>query len=118
MQISKPTPHSGLGAICRNDSGDVLGTATWKHAGSNNPVATKAFEMYMTMDFAAQCCFLDVIFESDNKKIIRVLNGKEEIPNIYVVNIIRGIQYRMVLFRQVYFKYVGRKGNVIAHKLA
>jgi len=84
----------GLGAVCRDENGEVLATATWCREGMKDPLAAEAFAMYTTMEFAAQCCFLDTIFESDNDKLIRVLNGKDRVPNLYSRNIIQGIQFR------------------------
>jgi len=83
-----------LGAVCRDENGEVLATATWCREGMKDPLAAEAFAMYTTMEFAAQCCFLDTIFESDNDKLIRVLNGKDRVPNLYSRNIIQGIQFR------------------------
>jgi len=60
--------------------------------GFNDPTTAEAYVLYLTLEFPAQCSFLEVIFESDNEKIIRVLSRKEEIPNLYVGNMIKGIQ--------------------------
>jgi hypothetical protein len=107
----------GLGAICRNSSGDVLAAATWKREGANEPTEAEAFAIYSAMEFAAQSGFFDVIFETDSEKLVRYLT-KEEIPNVYLGNIVRGIQLRKAWFRQVSFMHIGRKGNKAPHKLA
>lgn len=59
-----------------------------------------------------------MIFETDSEKLVRYLTKKEETPNVYVGNIVRGIQLRKAWFRHVSFMHIGRKGNKAAHKLA
>jgi len=78
----------------------------------------QAFGIYRVMDFTAQCGFFDVIFEYDIEQIIRILNGKDSIPNLYVGNIILGIKCGIGRFRRIAFSHVGGEGNRVAHKSA
>jgi len=97
----------GLAAICRNENSEVLAATKWRMMGFK-----------LVTEFAAQCGFMDVIFESDNEKIIRVLTAKETIPNLYVGNVIIGITLRKGRFRMVVFSHVDRKDNGLTHRLA
>lgn len=96
----------GLATICRDENGEVLASATWRKNGFIDLAVAEAYGLYMALEFAIRCEFLEVIFESNNEKVIRVLNGMNEIPNLYVGNIIMGIKL---------FSHVGRKGNGAAH---
>lgn len=96
----------------------MFAAATWKRKGFNDPAAAEAFGVYLAMELAYHCGFLDVQFESDNERIIQILTRKKNSPNSYVGNIIKGIRLRMGKFRRVTFSHVGRKGNGPAHKLA
>jgi len=107
-----------MGAICRNSSNEVLEAATWKREGTNTPAEAGGFALYLAMEFAAHCGFFDVIFESDNEVLVRNLTGKEETPNLYFGNIVRGIQKREIWFRHVSYMHVNRKGSPAAHMLA
>jgi len=61
---------------------------------------------------------MQMIFESDNETLVKVLTTMEQNNNLYVGNIIKGIQFRQHRFRKVDFSHVGRKGNGPDHKLA
>jgi len=94
-----------------------MAATTWKMNGSSDPTATEAFRIYLAQEFATNCGFRDLVFESDCERNIKILNENEDIPNTYVGNVIRGIQCRAMNFRHVAFRHVGRKGNGAAHKL-
>jgi ribonuclease HI len=108
----------GMGAIVRDESGDVFAAATWRMDGFEDPTAAEAYAVYLAVEFAAECGFLDVVVETDCEKIVKFLCENETIPNNYVGNVIRGIKIRATRFRHVSFNFVGRKGNEAAHKLA
>lgn len=67
---------------------------------------------------------MDVIFESDNEMIVRVLTAKKKCPNLYANNVRKDMWVGRVMslrqnrFKGVDFSHVGRKGNGPAHKLA
>jgi len=108
----------GLGVIVRDDAGEVFTAATWKMDCFDDLAAAEAFGIYLAMAFAADCGFLDVIFETNCERVVRFLSDKEPVPNLYVGNVIRGIRNTTNRFRHVSFNFVGRKGNEVAHKLA
>jgi len=108
----------GLGALYRDASREVVAAATWRMHGFYEPTVAEAYGIYLALEFAANCGFLDVTFESDCEQLIRILNDKEPIPNHYVGNVIREIHFRTMGLRHVSFSHVDRQGNVAAHKLA
>jgi ribonuclease HI len=108
----------GLGAICRNEHGQVVASATWQRSGFNDPATAEAFALYLTMRFAADCCFTSVDFESDSLKVVNSVNSQDSNLRNYFGNLIRGIQLNLARFRRVSIKHIDRKANQAAHRLA
>jgi hypothetical protein len=101
----------GLGAICRNEHGQVVASATWQRSGFNDPATAEAFALYLTMRFAADCCFTSVDFESDSLKVVNSVNSQDSNLRNYFGNLIRGIQLNLARFRRVSIKHIDRKAN-------
>jgi hypothetical protein len=81
----------GLGVIFRDDSGQILASATWLIPGFNDPATAKACALYLTVKLAIDCCFLTVEFESDCSKVVDGINNRNPIPRNYLGNFIRSI---------------------------
>jgi hypothetical protein len=81
----------GLGALCRDESGEVFAAATWHMEGFNEPAVAEAYGIYLALEFTADCGFMEVTFESDCEQLIRILNDKKPTPNHYMGNVIKGI---------------------------
>jgi hypothetical protein len=77
----------------------------------------EACALYKAVRFAQECCFLDVIFESDNSTIIQLLHEGRN-PRNYVGDFIRGIICNKGFFRSCTFRHIGRVANKAAHCLA
>jgi ribonuclease HI len=107
----------GLGAVCRDSSGEVLAAATWEIPGADDPQLAEACALYEAVRFARDCCFRDVIFECDNSQVVHLLNSNRN-PKSYVGNFIRGINCNRGYFRNCSFRHIGRRANEAAHCLA
>jgi hypothetical protein len=94
-----------LGAIFRDEEGQVMASATWVRSG-------------FTTRLAVECCFIAVEFESDCLNVVKVVNSPLPSPRNYFGNLIRGIHQNLDRFRQCSFKFIDRKANRAAHKLA
>lgn len=70
------------------------------------------------MVFAGECGFLKVEFESDNERVIKMLNGSGEENSCYLGYIVDSIISLRSNFSQCRFLHVRRSGNVLAHFLA
>jgi hypothetical protein len=88
----------GLGAICRDSTGELLAAATWETPGADDPTLAEACALYEAVRLAQDCCFRDVTFECDNSKIVHLLNDNRN-PKTYVGNFIRGINCNRGYFR-------------------
>jgi hypothetical protein len=107
-----------LGAICRDENGQVVASATWERSGFNDPATSEAFVLYLTTRLAADCCFTSVEFECDCLNAVNSVNSPDSNPRSYFGNIIRGVQLNLARFRQASFKHIDRKANRATHKLA
>jgi ribonuclease HI len=108
----------GLGAIFRDDAGQVMASATWVREGFNDPATAEAFAIYLSMRLAADCRFTSVEFESDCLNVVQGVNATDHIPRNYLGNIIQGIHGTRSRFRQASVKHIDRKANRAAHMLA
>ena len=107
----------GLGGIMRDEVGDVL-VATCMVVGGNNDVEiAEALAARHALTTALEAGLNRVILEVDNLKVFTHLqSGKKEKSHFgVIVNDIRKIADQCI---DIKFSHVGRKGNVVAHKLA
>ncbi|MCI46328.1 hypothetical protein A2U01_0067568, partial [Trifolium medium] len=65
----------GLGAVCCDSDGQLVAVATWDLPGFDDSTTAETCAVYL----AADCCF-KVLFESDNSRVISILNDSSTIP--------------------------------------
>jgi hypothetical protein len=95
----------GLGAIFRDEEGHVVASATWVRAGFNDPTTAEAYALYLTTRLAADCCFINVEFESDCLNVVKSVNSLSPSPRNYLGNLIRGIHLNLARFRHCSFHF-------------
>ncbi|GAU28964.1 hypothetical protein TSUD_153800 [Trifolium subterraneum] len=78
----------GLGAIFRDEDGEVLAAATWEQPGFNDPESAEACAIYQAIRLAIDCSFHHVIFESDCVNIIRKINDPQHQSRSYLGNFV------------------------------
>jgi hypothetical protein len=108
----------GLGAVFRDDSGEILASATWLLPGLNDPATVEACALYNTVLLAIDCCFNRVVFEVDSSQVANGMNAAFPIPRSYFGNFIQGVQVNRACFQQCSFTHIGRQANSVAHALA
>ncbi|KAK2360439.1 hypothetical protein QL285_085705 [Trifolium repens] len=81
----------GLGATCRDSDGALVAAVAWETPGSDDPTLAEASAIYKAVQLALDCCFQDVIIESDNSTIISLINSANSLPRTYVGNLVWGI---------------------------
>jgi hypothetical protein len=108
----------GLGAIIRDNEGQVLASATWEMPGFNDPATAEAYALYLTTRLAVDCCFTRVEFETDSSILIEGVNGNCDNPMNYLGNLIKGIRNTKNRFDFCSFSHIPRKANIAAHELA
>jgi hypothetical protein len=107
----------GLGTICRDSNGELAAAATWEMAGANEPTLAEAYALYQAVMLARDCCFRNVIFESDCSTVIELVNRTGVVPRSYVGKIITGIKCCLQSFRSCRFNHVNRNANKAAHAM-
>jgi hypothetical protein len=70
----------GLGAIFRDDEGQLLASATWEIPGFNDPATAEACALYLSTRLAIDCCFTSVDFESDNSIVVKLVEDQSANP--------------------------------------
>jgi hypothetical protein len=108
----------GLGVTCRDDEGALVAAATWEMPGTDDSTLAEAYALYQAIHLAKDCCFHHVQFESDNIRVISLINNEGGNPRSYIGNVIRGIQCNRNYFRRCSFQHINREANQAAHKLA
>jgi hypothetical protein len=86
--------------------------------GPDDPTLAEAYALYNAIHLAIDCCFHDVQFESDNAKVVALINIEEDNPRNYVGNLIRGIRCNRHRFGLCSFLHINREANRAAHILA
>jgi hypothetical protein len=108
----------GLRAVYRDSEGAILAAATWLVPGSNDPTLVEAYALYKAILLAIDCGFFEVICESDNACVIRLLNDASKNPRLYIGNLIQGILCNRGSFRGISYRSIGHEANKVAHCLA
>lgn len=104
--------------VARNDEGFTMASGTWFRFGFPSATTAEAWGIYQAMIFAGECGFSKVQFESDNERVIQMLNGTEEVNRLYLGSIIDSILPLRSHFSQCIFSHTKRTGNALAHFLA
>ena len=104
----------GVGVVVRDYKGRVEAALSKKLHLPLGPLGTEAKAMEEGVHFAWEVGVLDIMFKSDSKIVIDVLNGVSEAP-VAIDNIIGGIRVKMQYVKRVSFSLVKRKGNRPAH---
>ncbi|GAU44642.1 hypothetical protein TSUD_180690 [Trifolium subterraneum] len=108
----------GLDAVCRDRDGHLLASATWSIPGYDDPATAEANTLYFAVKFAIDCCFQEVIFESDNSQLISIINGPASLPRSYLGDLVLGSLFHKSHFRDCSFNHVMRGANNAADFLA
>jgi len=108
----------GIGVVARNDEGFLMASKTWLRHGIPCATTAEAWGIYQAMIFASDCGFSKVQFESDNERVIKLLNGTKEDNRLYLGSIIDSILSLWSHFSQYIFSHIQRTGNALAHFLA
>jgi hypothetical protein len=108
----------GIGAIFRDNNGQILASATWENPGFDDAATAEAFALYLASRLAAECCFTRVDFESDNSTVVNLINDSSANPRSYLGNLVKGIRTNRARFQRSSFSHIDRKANCVAHELA
>ncbi|KAJ4719007.1 Ribonuclease H-like domain containing protein [Melia azedarach] len=68
----------GLGAVVRNEKGEVLATATWRHIFPNDVEFVEALTIYEGLKLALSVRLHPLLIESDSKNMVDLILGKSK----------------------------------------
>jgi hypothetical protein len=108
----------GLGAIFRDESGDILASATWRVPGINDPSTAEACALFFTVLLAIDCCFHNVDFEVDCSTVADGVNKVVPNPRSYLGNYFRVISDHRAFVHNSSASQISRKANRVADGLA
>jgi ribonuclease HI len=108
----------GLGASFRDSDGALVAAATWETPGPEDPALAEAGAIYRAILLASECCFREIIIESDNQAVISLINSVKECPRTYMGTLGWGIKCNTNRFKSCSFRHVSRTANRVAHVLA
>ncbi|MED6185375.1 hypothetical protein PIB30_056452 [Stylosanthes scabra] len=77
----------------------------------------EALALYVGMNFAKDCCFTDIIVESDNLEVVNALKQRKCNDSCFGTFIADALSVSRN-FRSLSFTHVRRTGNRVAHELA
>jgi hypothetical protein len=66
----------GPGATCSDADGAMVAAATWEMSGTEDPTLAEAYALYQAIHLAKDCCFHHIHFESDNVRVISLINNE------------------------------------------
>ncbi|MED6174365.1 hypothetical protein PIB30_068328 [Stylosanthes scabra] len=102
----------GVGVIVRDSLGLINAAGYWPILFEGQAHEMEALATYYGLNFAKECCFREVILESDNLEVIKAL--KQGTPNQTCFgSFIADTLSLLGNFRNVSFSHVMRKGNKV-----
>jgi hypothetical protein len=108
----------GLGATFRDSEGVLVAAATWETPGPDDPSLAEAGAIYKAIHLAAECCFREIIIESNNQAVVSLINSENKCPRSYVGTLVWGIKCNTNRFRPYSFRHISKSANRAAHNLA
>ncbi|KAL5812922.1 hypothetical protein ACOSQ3_027872 [Xanthoceras sorbifolium] len=109
---------TGLGAIARNSSDDVIMSGIDFISGLLDPAIAEAKAIFFGLSLAVDRGLLDLVIESDCAQVIKLLNDNTVVRSDIglVLNDIREIL--RLSSPRFSFVHIRRSGNLVAHSLA
>ncbi|XP_042970991.1 uncharacterized protein LOC122303306 [Carya illinoinensis] len=107
----------GIGAIMRDNHGQVIGTIQAKRVLHVNAFSREAYAMMMSVFFCKEISVFTFILEGDAMQVVNLLNGKQ-LDSSYGGLIVEDAKGVLNQFTKWYTAHVKREGNRAAHHLA
>ncbi|GLT73739.1 hypothetical protein SLA2020_455770 [Shorea laevis] len=109
---------SGMGAVARDSSGEVLAALSCKGQEVSAAEIAEACSLREALQWAQELCFRKVIMESDCASIVTAINS--DIPTMHssLGFILSDCRILMASFLSCTIQHVHREGNSVAHELA
>ena len=108
---------AGLGAVIRNEKGEVLASMTQLAPLPTTVAQVEALAARRAMEFALELGFNRVILEGDSEVICKELQDQSPTLALHR-HILQDVKYLAGAFQSVVFSQIRRQGNNVAHALA
>ncbi|GKV48920.1 hypothetical protein SLEP1_g55702 [Rubroshorea leprosula] len=108
----------GMGALARNDSGEVLATMACKGQGAAEPEVVEACSLQSSLHWAQSLAFGRIIVESDCATIVSAITSETFNMNSSLGLILLDCKALLASFKSCRLQHVRRTANAVAHELA
>lgn len=95
-----------------------MAAATWRLKGSEEVITAEAFAMLQMLRLARDCGFRHMEFDSDNEKIVHLVQNEKKENISYLGLILSEIRVLKSCFDTCHIKYISRSCNLVAHNIA
>ena len=73
----------GVGVVIRDLDGVILATANWAILPNMETNEVEVWACYMGLKLAMDCCFMEIVLESDNVEVIHALSSHKKQDNYF-----------------------------------
>ena len=108
---------SGVGAIIRNERGEVMATLSTKESFAQDSEEAETLACRNALEFAIDVGISDLIIEGDNVSVMRVV-ASNCMDGSRLGNILEDIHCLVSALRWCFVSCVKRSANTVAHSLA
>ena len=108
---------SRVGAIIRNDRGEVIAALSAKDPLVMGSEEAEIFACRRAVEFAVECGFLELVLEGDNQALIDALNKRKGLSS-WLGHFLQDVLCMLDRLRWVQVVFVKRSANSVAHVLA
>ena len=115
--IFKDEKATGIGAIIRNERGEVMAAFSGKGPPMSCSEEAKIFACRRAMEFALECGFLELVVIGDNQLVMSALELKKSLSS-RVGHIIQDVLRLLNSLRRSQVQFAKRSANTVAHLLA
>ncbi|XP_075633692.1 uncharacterized protein LOC142606188 [Castanea sativa] len=107
----------GIGAIIRNDKGEVMAALSVKGPPMTCSEEAEILACHRAVEFVVECGFIELVLEGDNQALMNALSSRKGLMSWLghilqdVICMLNGLRWLQVLFAK-------RSANTVAHALA
>ncbi|XP_072064292.1 uncharacterized protein [Arachis hypogaea] len=109
--------NGGVEAVIRNGMGHILTAAIWPTTQPLETLEAEALAIYLGMKLAKECCFMEIVIESDCIEVVNELKHGRPNPTCFRAFVVDALSL-MCNFRLMAFTHIKKSGNKVAHELA
>ena len=108
---------SRVGAIIRNDRGEVMAVLSAKGPPVMGSEEAEIFACCRAVELVVECRFLELVLERDNQALMDALNKRKGLSS-WLGHILQDVLCMLDRLRWVQVVFVKRSANSVAHVLA